>query len=221
MDTLHNKKKLQALLRQIGIEYPPAASMEDLLKRLQNENQDYWMRLAKSGRVLRNKRMADQHTDTFSIMPEETEKGVKPNGLSSRAPAIRQPVKRGGLRESARVIVVEPPPPIPEQESAESPNPPVVLTIPEIKNYALNRAKGVCDLCETDTKTTTDRLTVLFFIDPPEGKSRTPKEAAALCPACLERVKSQRLSKDIKVLKRKARRKRISEVQVSIQRKGA
>jgi hypothetical protein len=94
--------------------------------------------------------------------------------------------------------------------------PPVVQTAKEVEAYALKRADGICELCDTPIKAVGGRLTACLFVDLPEGKNPTTKDMAVLCPGCADRVHSQHLSRDIKILKRKARRKRISEVQISI-----
>ncbi|MFH0726873.1 MAG: hypothetical protein V2B19_11080 [Pseudomonadota bacterium] len=215
MDTSLNKKQLQETLRQMGIGYPPSASKEDLLKSLQRENQNQWIRLADNGGSVHSKRIVRKKSGRIEAVSVEPQQGERIDKHSQRnAPPIPRIEKRVQRRDPIRKtewLELKP-----EPDSSGNSSPPVVQSAKELKEYALKRADGICELCDTPINGAEDRLMACFFIDPSEGRNRTAKEVAALCPDCVNRVQTQHLSKDIKILKRKARRKRISEVKISI-----
>ena len=78
---------------------------------------------------------------------------------------------------------------------------------------------GLCELCEQRPKAgrggTPGELKTCYFMDPPEGVPRTAKTVAALCPDCYERVTQAPALADLKLLKRKARRKGTDGVAVT------
>lgn len=215
METSLNKKQLQEILRQMRIDYPPTASKEDLLKSLQRENRNQWMQLASNGKSAQSKRVLRKKSGNIEPASTKPQPGERIDTPPPRkAPPIRPPENRVERREPVRKtewVDLKP-----EPDSSGNVTPPVVQSAKELENYALTRADGICELCDTPEKEAEDGLTVCYFIDPLEGKSRTAKEVAVLCPVCFDRVQSQHLSRDIKILKRKARRKRISEVKISI-----
>jgi len=214
VDTSLNKKQLQETLRQMGIGYSSTASKEDLLKSLQHENQNQWMKSANSGKALRSK-ILRKKSESVEPASEEPQKGQRIDTRPHRnVSPSRQPEKRMSHPEPIRKMELSEREP--ELDLPGAASPPSFQSARELEAYALKRAKGVCDLCETAIKETEGRLRGCFFMDPPEGKHPTAKEVAALCPDCFDRVQSQHLSKDMKILKRKGRRKRISEVQISL-----
>jgi hypothetical protein len=215
VDTSLNKKQLQETLRQMGIDYPSTASKEDLIKRLEQENQNQWMRAANSGNSLAKKRVLRRKGEP--VGPEFGE--TRPEGLidkhsSPGKPSVLQPKKQVlNQRPTRKMETVEPK--LEPDFPGESPSP-IIPSVKELERYALKRADGVCDLCETTINKQNVPLMACFFMDPPEeGKHRTAKEVVALCSNCFNRVQSQHLAKDIKILKRKARQKRIREVKIS------
>jgi hypothetical protein len=210
-----NKKQLQETLRQMGIDYSPTASKEDLLKSLQLENQNQWMRLANGDRSFRSKRILRRKGGSIKPVSGEAHNGERIDTTPHRnTPVTRQSEKRSPYPEPIRKMELAELKP--ELELPGAASPPSFQSAKELEDYALKRANGVCDLCEIRIKETEDRLTACFFMDPPEGRQRTAKEVAALCPDCFNRVQSERLPKDIKILKRKARQKRIREVKISM-----
>jgi hypothetical protein len=213
LDTQLNKKQLQEILRQMGIDYSPTASKEDLIKRLQLENQNQWMRSAGDGGAFGGNRILRRKSGSIEPVSGDPQRRERVDTSPHRdAPAARMPPKRVPYEEPARETESAWLRPDPELPGVT--RPPVFQSAQEIESYALRRANGVCDLCETRIKESEARLTACFFMDPPEGKHGTIKEVAALCSTCFDRVQSQHLTKDIKILKRKARRKRISEVKI-------
>jgi hypothetical protein len=173
------------------------------------------MRLADSGNAARRKQILRKKRGSDKAIPAVPQQEKRIDDPPHRtAPPVHPPEQQMQRRDPVRKtdwVELKP-----EPEPSGNSNPPVVQSPKELENYALTRADGICELCDTPAKEGEDRLTVCYFIDPFEGKSRTSKEVAALCPDCFDRVQSQHLSRDIKILKRKARRKRISEVKISI-----
>lgn len=210
MDTTLNKKQLQETLRQMGIDYPSSASKEDLIKRLEHENQNQWMRAANAGNASARKRILRKKGGPVEPASGEAQREALTDKHPFLAPSpVRQPKKQvlkdRPVRKTESIALP------PDSELPGETSPPVIRSAKELEAYALKRADGVCDLCET----TINSLTACFFMDPPAGKPRTAKEVVALCSDCFNRVSSQHLSKDIKLLKRKARQKRIREVKIS------
>lgn len=213
MDTSLNKKQLQETLRQMGIAYPSTASKEDLIERLEQENRNQWMRSANSGKASVGKRVLRKKGERIEPASGEPKQG---NGVDPHRPrdipSDRRPerqVPKQALIRKMEVIDPEPGPDLPGKTG------PVIPSEKELERYALRRADGVCDLCETATQEKQARLAPCFFMSPPAGKPLSAKEVVALCPECFNRVEAQHLAKDIKILKRKARRTRIGEVKIS------
>lgn len=214
MDSTCNKKQVEATLRQMGVQFSPDASKEELIKTLQHENQRQWMKLAENKKVLRRKSRSREQDECRPPSVEEPQ--------PTKAPATRRPHRSSERtsdyraknhrsadeRKPGRIPAENSPPP-------DQPGKPVVHSAQYLENYAFERAHDVCELCDTPATQCTGRLRACFFNDPPGGKPRTAKDVAALCPDCLARFQSKPLSKDIKILKRKARRSRISEVKIT------
>lgn len=214
MDTPLSKKQLQETLRQMGIDYPSTASKEDLIKRLEQENQNQWMRAANAGNASARKRILRKKGVPVEPASGEVQPGALIDKHPPRDPApVRQPKKQVLNQRPIRkmeTMAHSLEPDVPDETS-----PPIIRSAKELEEYALKRADGVCDLCETTIKKQEAPLTACIFMDPPAGKPRTAKEVVALCSDCFNRVQSQHLPKDIKILKRKARQKRIREVKIS------
>lgn len=112
---------------------------------------------------------------------------------------------------------------IPDSDKSEQPCKPhtssnIFDPSKNIEAYALERANGICDLCQKETNRKDNEsapgLFPYIFSDPYNAERRTVKNAAALCSECIEKVKNNCSNNDIKILKRKARGKRHKEIKI-------
>lgn len=215
MDSTSNKKQVEATLRQLGVPFSPDASKEELLRTLQHENQRQWMKLAENKRVLRRKGPCRDQNECRPPSAEQppviqTPDPRRPHRPSGRTPDIRTGRPRPRFEKKTERKPAENIP-----DPTDQPSNPLVHSVQYLENYAFERAHDICELCDTPAKQCAGRLTAFFFNDRPDGKPRTTKDVAVLCPDCLTRFQSNPVSKDIKILKRKARRSRISEVKIT------
>lgn len=209
-----NRKQLMETLREMGVAFPTDAGRDELLAILEAANQRQWLKAARNqatarrGQIIRRRRDLPQGKaeNAAASTPAEDAAGSSP----SPAPAL----------EIAMPSEVELPPrpnfhPTPKERVPAS----IYDRTQNLEATALKRADGVCELCDQRPKPgigdAPGGLKACYFIDPPEGNPRTAKTVAALCPDCYDRITQGPTSAELKLLKRKARRKGTREVAVT------
>ncbi len=230
MSIPRNKQQLRQTLREMRADYPTDATEDELKSILERENDLLWLKQAQGAgprmkaRVIRKRREPrDRNVQESDDSPTEgnarkkTDPARRPPPLKTkrkREPALR---KRPPGPSEPDVALVEP---APEREDHSSE--PIFHPGKDVDGYALRRANGVCDLCETHVEKGSNEnsagLSAHYFGESKGGEARTIKTVAALCPACLTRILDAPRPADIKKLTRKARGKLIPGVAVYTRR---
>jgi hypothetical protein len=201
-----NKRQLQQTLREMGIEYPPDATHANLMEILDRENQTQWMKSA-AGRVIKISKKSGP------LPPGPEKSGPKSPGTAKTHLLSAKPSRAGAgaFRTSYPNLekATQPDAPqagslISEPRRSNSTPTPIFDPTRDLEKYALKRASGVCDLCETSVGKAGQKLKAFLFTEQP-GRPPTVKNVAALCPGCFSRIQSEGLGSAIKLLKRKAR----------------
>jgi hypothetical protein len=213
MEISLTRKQLQATLREMGIDFPADACREDLQALLDQANQRQWLKAAhgtaaeKRGRIVRRR--------------DRTREGPTREIVSAKSPA---PARTEPSRSTIRLRRVASPPAAEAgkdvtagrkargEESEQT-----LVRSRNVEAYALQRANGVCDLCGMTAGIGSDERTGglrPFFLNDP-SQPPTVKTVTALCPDCLERMRTAPELSDLKALKRKARQSRIKEIVVT------
>jgi hypothetical protein len=216
MEIKLNKMELQETLREMGVKFTDDSSKVELEKILQKENHCRWINIAKNGAVKFKKkgRFADNQ------LAEPAEKRLKTRPVEMR---LKSPPKKPNQFFRYNEKYAE------ELESVETcsqsetnKNLNVFDPSKNLEEFALARANGVCDLCQKETDHIDfDGKPSLFpyiFVDPINMERKTVKNAVALCFECLKAVQENCTTNDIKILRRKARCKRIKEIQIEYRR---
>jgi hypothetical protein len=188
------KRQLQDMLREMGVPYPSDATEETLAEILKNENRKQWMKSSASRGVKIKKKNEPKPHEAQRTAPKPV-RGVKTESI------FKRPIQRVGHKATShRLIQKESHPP---EASAPEPQ-------KELEKLSPAEAAGICDLCEKSAHESAAKLTAYSFSDQVASRN-----LVALCPDCLAKVKTQGAGKDIRVLKRKARKRANANLQVS------
>lgn len=215
MDIALTKQQLQETLREMGVENIADLTLEELKATLQKENRRRWLQAAglgagrREGRLVRRRaRAKTPELPADEAAPPATATTAKTPERPPRPdrPLAREPFMRG----RARGAMARP--------KAAPVDAPIFDRSKDVEAIVLRRAGGFCELCDRpeDAFAANDGpgLQPYFFGDGAAGELKRIKTMAAVCPACLTRLRTEALPNDLKKLKRQARRKLISKVAV-------
>ncbi|MCP4686899.1 MAG: hypothetical protein GY859_02550 [Desulfobacterales bacterium] len=226
-----NKQQLRQTLREMGVGYPADADEDDLREILERENDRLWLNQAHGkgarpgARVIRKRR--DQRAPAVENRKPGKD-GDKPREKPApprQKPAPRKTRNREAAwgkrsRDFSRPApdLAEPPPEREDRHGA-----PIFDPDRDVDGYALRRANGICDLCETPVERDSNGkpvgLSAYYFGQHRGGEARSLKTVVALCSPCLDKVRAAPRPADIKKLTRKARGKLIPGVSVQTRRR--
>ena len=199
------KRQLLQMLREMGVPYPPDATEATLVEILKSENQKQWTKASKS-RVVKIKKKTEPE-------PDKTETaGSKPiRRLPKTNPVFKRPIQRvdhkvpslGTIRKASSKTLD------PSREP-QIPGDPAFDPSMNSGEPSPAGAAGTCDLCEQSAHASGTTLTAYAFAD-----QVTSKNTVFLCPDCISKVKNQADGREIRILKRKARKRANSMLQIS------
>jgi hypothetical protein len=181
------KKQLQAMLREMGVSYPPDATPEMLAEILKQESHKQWLKSSTArGLKIKRRRAKPERTAVQAPRPQP------PPHPQPHAPRVASPFKKPIQRVDRK----------PGPRAAEG-----VPTPPGVDKGATAGAAGICDLCEESGSE---------LVPHPMSEKPGSRHVSILCPDCLAKVRTSKVSdKDLKTLRRKARNRANSDPQVS------
>lgn len=190
-----DKRQLQEMLREMKVSYPPEATEAELADMLRQENRRQWMKPSAVREVKTRKRSEKGHSSPPAESP-------KPRGLRPKAGAVgltRTPPS--GPKFTYRGMIQKKPaaPRTPELDPEETPGLP-----------AAAEAAGTCDRCAKTSPGPGEPISAYSFSDQPALRN-----TVFLCPECTKTINAQQDGRDIRLLKRKARLRADSRLQVS------
>lgn len=199
------KRQLLQMLREMGVPYPPDATEATLVEILKRENQKQWTKASKSRAVKIKKKTAPK--------PAQTEPaGSKPIRSRPKAnPVFKRPIQRVEHKvpspetiRKASSIALDP------SREPQIPGDPAFDPSMNSGEPSPAGAAGTCDLCEQSAQASGTTLAAYAFAD-----QVTSKNTVFLCPDCISRVRDQSDDREIRSLKRKARKRANSKLQIS------
>ena len=190
-----DKRQLQTMLREMRVSFPPEATEAELAELLKQENRRQWMK-ASALREVRTKKK----TDSKQAPPSPADS--KPIGrLPKTVPVAGRRTKPDG-RKLTHHGMIQKRPAAPRAPTPDSPKGLDKSTPPE--------SVGACDLCAKPTHESGEKLAAYSLAD-----QAALRNTVFLCPGCIAAVKAQNDARDIRMLKRKARRRADASLQVS------
>jgi hypothetical protein len=190
-----DKRQLQTMLREMRVSFPPEATEAELAELLKQENRRQWMKAS----ALREVRTKKKSAPKQAAPPPADSKPV--SRLPKTAPVARKGAKPDSRKLTHRgMIQKRPAAPIAPAPGAPKGSDP--STPPE--------SVGACDLCAKPTRESGEKLTAYSLAD-----QAALRNTVFLCPGCIAAVKTQNDARDIRVLKRKARRRADARLHVS------
>jgi len=199
------KRQLQQMLREMGVSIPPDATEATLVEILKRENQKQWTKASKS-RVVKIKKKTEPE-------PDKTETaGSKPiRRLPKTNPVFKRPIQRVDHKITSReTIRKEPSSPVEPLREPQISGAPTFDPAKGAGESSPAGTAGLCDLCEKSAPASGTTLTASSFAD-----QVTSKNTVFLCPDCISKVTNQADGREIRILKRKARKRANSKLQIS------
>jgi hypothetical protein len=205
------KRQLQQMLREMGVPYPPDATEATLVEILKRENQKQWTKASKSRAVKIKKKSEPKHPEVQRAASKSIRRPPKVGS------AFKRPIQRVGRKAASREMVLKEP-----SNTFGQPRRPATVREPIIPDAMTvepekapeksipTEAAAICDLCEKPACESGTELMAYSLAD--QAASRN---TVFLCPNCTSRVKEHGDGKDLKVLKRKARKRANANLQIS------
>jgi hypothetical protein len=205
------KRQLQLMLREMGVPYPLDATEATLVEILKRENQKQWTKASKSRAVKIKKKSEPKHTE----VQRTASKSIRRS--STAGSTFKRPIQRVDRKAASRELVPKEP-----SNTVGQPHKPATVREPQIPDALTvepekapeksipTEAAAICDLCEKPACESGTELIAFSFAD--QAASRN---TVFLCPDCTSRVKDHGDGKDIRVLKRKARKRANSNLHIS------
>jgi len=188
-----------------NVPYPLDATEATLVEILKRENQKQWTKASKSRAVINKKKTAPKQ--------DKAEKaGSKPiRSLPKTNPVFKRPIQRVDHKVTSPEMIRKEP--SNTFEPSREPQIPVAPTCDPAKGSEESSpagTAGLCDLCEKSAHASGTKLIAYSFAD-----QVTSKNTVFLCPDCISKVKDQADGREIRILKRKARKRANSRLQIS------
>jgi hypothetical protein len=221
-----SKLELQQMLREMNVKFGADESVDELKRRLQQQNHSLWLKSVNADRVSADRSGTVVIRKRKDLVPPQEPVIDKQADASSPQPkagtASRDPDRRRQRSESPRHrhAIEKPAPGKPWKAAAEGTQP-----FNRKKNVfasVLRRARTCCELCGIagDAANATSDLHPFHIQSLDEGGEHSVKNVVALCPACLAFVQENASLKVIKELKRKTRSRLYHSLKVEKKRKG-
>jgi hypothetical protein len=206
-----DKRQLQQMLREMGVPYPPDATEATLVEILKGENQKQWTKASKSRAVKIKKKSEPKHTE----VQRTASKSIRRPPTAGTT--FKRPIQRVDRKAASREMVPKDP-----SNPLGQPRKPAPVGGPQIfdamtvepekapeKSIPIEAA-AICDLCDKPSGESGTELIAYSLAD-----QAAYRNTVFLCPDCTSRVKAQGDGKDIRALKRKARKRANSNLQIS------
>jgi hypothetical protein len=199
------KRQLQQMLREMGVSFPPDATEATLVEILKRENQKQWTKASKS-RVVKIKKKTEPKRDKTETA------GSKPiRSFPKTNPVFKRPIQRVEHKLASPVMIrKEPSNALEPSREPQIPGAPAFDPSENSGEPSPAGTSGCCDLCEKSDPASDTTLTAYSFAD-----QVTSKNTVFLCPDCISKVRDQADGREIRSLKRKARKRANSKLQIS------
>jgi hypothetical protein len=190
-----DKRQLQKMLREMKVSYSQEATEEELAELIKQENRRQWTKASALREVKTRKKSEKRHAAPSA-------EGSKPRGLRPKPGAVvATGVVPAGLKLTHRGMI---------QKRAAAPRTPELDPQKAQGGSTPLESVGACDLCAKPARESGETLAPYSFTDQPALRN-----TVFLCPGCIETVKTQVDGRDIRALKRKARMRASSSLQVT------
>ncbi len=219
------KLEIQQMLREMHIKFPADESYESLRIRLQKENNQRWLRsISRNGnnaatttrRIIRKRK---------PVLPQPQDADDDGTGAEASKAVFDHPHERKyaesrSEQEFGQDLNPDDRPAVFVKDKKTGHDPEKVFSrTKNVLESIMRRADNRCELCDIKRDSAmengeTANLELHYIIPLSEGGEHSIKNAVVLCPDCRETVNARKNPSDIKKLKRKAREKIYSSVEV-------
>ena len=219
------KIEIQEILREMGVKISHKSTYEELVEIYKKENHRRWLGISDNPRI---RPKAERVKGFVRRRPAMISSKIEPMP-SAPLPDPETHNNHQSVKANKSMAPEPPPkslndnPPVSDVSTDVNPvTPPMPVIINEsVRDMAMKRAKGFCELCEkpvaNEGNNVEDSLQLFYFSSDSDSVNKNIKSVALLCPDCFKRMDRKIEKKDISKLKKMARR-RISAPLVVMER---